>query len=126
MWGVVRRLPRGELSGLGTREGSGRMATGAAWAGTAGKASVAFVAVKENIRFESHHDLQTKVITTLFAEVERDLIPERTREGLRTFPNTHSVAFPDTPGCRPRRDRALKARGEGRARAALVITLDVM
>ena len=49
------------------------------------KASVAFVAVKENIRFEGRPDLQTKVMTTLFAlfaEVERDLISERTREGL--------------------------------------------
>ena len=49
------------------------------------KASVAFVAVKENIRFEGRQDLQTKVMTTLFAlfaEVERDLISERTREGL--------------------------------------------
>ena len=49
------------------------------------KASVAFVAVKENIRFEGHQDLRTKVMTTLFAlfaEVERDLISERTREGL--------------------------------------------
>ena len=47
------------------------------------KASVAFVAVKENIRFEGRQDLQTKVMTTLFAlfaEVERDLISERTRE----------------------------------------------
>ena len=49
------------------------------------KASVTFVAVKEKIRFEGRQDLQTKVITTLFAlfaEVERDLISERTREGL--------------------------------------------
>ena len=49
------------------------------------KASVTFVAVKENIRFEGRQDLQTKVMTTLFAlfaEVERDLISERTREGL--------------------------------------------
>ena len=46
------------------------------------KASVAFVAVKENIRFEGRQDLQTKVMTTLFAEVERELISERTREGL--------------------------------------------
>ena len=46
---------------------------------------MAFVAVKENIRFEGRQDLQTKVMTTLFAlfaEVERDLISERTREGL--------------------------------------------
>lgn len=40
---------------------------------------------KENIRFEGRQDLQTKVMTTLFAlfaEVERELISERTREGL--------------------------------------------
>ena len=49
------------------------------------KASVAFVAIKENIRFEGRRDLQTKVMTTLFAlfaEIERELISERTREGL--------------------------------------------
>ena len=46
---------------------------------------VAFVALKENIRVEGKRDIQTKVMTTLFAlfaEVERDLISERTREGL--------------------------------------------
>ena len=49
------------------------------------KAGVAFVALKENIRIEGRRDIQTKVMTTLFAlfaEVERDLISERTREGL--------------------------------------------
>ena len=46
------------------------------------KASVAFVAIKEKIRFEGRQDLQTKVMTTLFAELERELISERTREGL--------------------------------------------
>ena len=49
------------------------------------KAGVAFVALKENIRVEGKQDIQTKVMTTLFAlfaEVERDLISERTREGL--------------------------------------------
>ena len=49
------------------------------------KADVAFVALKENIRVEGRRDIQTKVMTTLFAlfaEVERDLISERTREGL--------------------------------------------
>ena len=49
------------------------------------KAGVAFVALKEHIRVEGKHDIQTKVMTTLFAlfaEVERDLISERTREGL--------------------------------------------
>ena len=48
-------------------------------------AGVAFVAMKENIRVEGKRDIQTKVMTTLFAlfaEVERDLISERTREGL--------------------------------------------
>ena len=49
------------------------------------KAGVAFVAMKENIRIEGQRDIQTKVMTTLFAlfaEVERDLISGRTREGL--------------------------------------------
>ena len=43
------------------------------------------MALKENIRLEGKRDIQTKVMTTLFAlfaEVERDLISERTREGL--------------------------------------------
>ena len=79
------------------------------------KASVAFVAVKENIRFEGRQDLQTKVMTTLFAlfaEVERDLIYERTREGSRK------------PGCQgrnwgDRRDRwAYRASTAGRTRSA--------
>ena len=49
------------------------------------KAGVTFVAMKENIRIEGKGDIQTKVMTTLFAlfaELERDLISERTREGL--------------------------------------------
>ena len=49
------------------------------------RAGVTFVAIKENIRFKGQRDIQTKVMTTmfaLFAEVERDLISERTREGL--------------------------------------------
>ena len=49
------------------------------------KAGVAFVAIKENIRVDGKRDIQTKVMTTLFAlfaEVERDLISERTRQGL--------------------------------------------
>ena len=49
------------------------------------KAGVAFVTLKENIRVEGRRDIQSKVMTTLFAlfaEVERDLISERTREGL--------------------------------------------
>ena len=46
---------------------------------------IAFTAIKEGIRIEGKQDVQTKVMTTLFAlfaEVERDLISERTKEGL--------------------------------------------
>jgi DNA invertase Pin-like site-specific DNA recombinase len=49
------------------------------------KRKVRFIAVKEAIRFEGKQDLQTKVMIALFglfAEVERDLISERTKEGL--------------------------------------------
>jgi DNA invertase Pin-like site-specific DNA recombinase len=49
------------------------------------KRKVRFVAVKEAIRFEGKQDLKTKVMIALFglfAEVERDLISERTKEGL--------------------------------------------
>jgi DNA invertase Pin-like site-specific DNA recombinase len=46
---------------------------------------IRFVAIKEAIRFEGKQDLQTKVMIALFgmfAEVERDLISERTKEGI--------------------------------------------
>lgn len=46
---------------------------------------IAFIAIKEQIRIEGKPDLQTTVMTTLFAlfaEVERALISERTRAGL--------------------------------------------
>ena len=49
------------------------------------KHKVAFIAIKENLRVEGKQDIHTKVMVTLFglfAEVERDLISERTREGL--------------------------------------------
>ena len=49
------------------------------------KTGIRFIAIKENIRFEGKQDMQTKVMVALFglfAEVERDLISERTREGL--------------------------------------------
>jgi DNA invertase Pin-like site-specific DNA recombinase len=49
------------------------------------KRKIRFVAIKEGIRFEGRQDLQTKVMIALFglfAEVERDLISERTKEGL--------------------------------------------
>ncbi len=46
--------------------------------------NIAFIAFKENIKVEGTQDIQTKVMVTLFAlfaEVERDLISERTKEG---------------------------------------------
>lgn len=46
---------------------------------------VRFIAIKEAIHFEGKQDMQTKVMIALFglfAEVERDLISERTKEGL--------------------------------------------
>jgi DNA invertase Pin-like site-specific DNA recombinase len=49
------------------------------------KRKVRFVAIKEGIRFEGKQDMQTKVMIALFglfAEVERDLISQRTKEGL--------------------------------------------
>ena len=49
------------------------------------KQKIRFVAIKEAIRFEGKQSLQSKVMVTLFAlfaEVERDLISERTKEGL--------------------------------------------
>ena len=49
------------------------------------KRKVRFTAIKEGICFEGKQDLQTKVMIALFglfAEVERDLISERTKEGL--------------------------------------------
>jgi DNA invertase Pin-like site-specific DNA recombinase len=46
---------------------------------------VRLVAIKENIQLNGTQDIQTKVMVTmfgLFAEIERDLIAERTKEGL--------------------------------------------
>ena len=46
---------------------------------------IAFIAIKEHIRVEGKQDIQTKAMPTLFArfaEIERDLISERTRGGL--------------------------------------------
>ena len=53
------------------------------------KAGVAFVALKENIRVEGKRDIQTKVMTTLFAlfaEVERDLTRNCSRPADRSRP----------------------------------------
>ena len=46
---------------------------------------IRFAAIKENICFEGKQDIQTKVMIALFglfAEVKRDLISQRTKEGL--------------------------------------------
>ena len=46
---------------------------------------ISFIAIKEGIRLNGEQSLQTKVMITmfgLFAEIERDLISERTKEGL--------------------------------------------
>ena len=48
-------------------------------------AGVGFHAIKERIILDGEHSMQSKVMVTLFglfAEIERDLISERTKEGL--------------------------------------------
>ena len=49
------------------------------------KNNIRFVAIKENIKIYGKQDIQSKVMITmfsLFAEIERDLISERTKQGL--------------------------------------------
>ena len=49
------------------------------------KHQIKFIAIKENIHLDGKQDIQSKVMVTmfgLFAEIERDLISERTCEGL--------------------------------------------
>jgi DNA invertase Pin-like site-specific DNA recombinase len=49
------------------------------------KKNIRFIAVKESIRLNGKQDIQTKTMITmfaLFAEIERDLISERTKQGL--------------------------------------------
>lgn len=49
------------------------------------KQGVYFIAVKESIEIREKQDMQTKMLITLFglfAEIERDLISQRTKEGL--------------------------------------------
>ena len=61
------------------------------------KRKVRFIAIKEAIRFEGKQDMQTKVMIALFglfAEVERDLISERTKEGLGGRPGQGPLARP--------------------------------
>lgn len=50
------------------------------------KNNVRFVAVKESIKIHGKQNIQTKTMITmfgLFAEIERDLISERTKQGLQ-------------------------------------------
>jgi DNA invertase Pin-like site-specific DNA recombinase len=50
------------------------------------KKKVQFISIKENIRINGKMDISAKVMVTmfsLFAEIERDLISERTKEGLK-------------------------------------------
>jgi DNA invertase Pin-like site-specific DNA recombinase len=49
------------------------------------KHQIRFIAIKENIQLDGQQDMQSKVMVTmfgLFAEIERDLISQRTCEGL--------------------------------------------
>ena len=64
------------------------------------------MALKENIRIEGRRDIQTKVMTTLFAlfaEVERDLISERTwsRATVRARRGRRSTHYCDGPSGLP-------------------------
>ena len=50
------------------------------------KKRVRFICIKESISLNGGHDMQSKVMITmfsLFSEIERDLISERTKEGLK-------------------------------------------
>ena len=54
------------------------------------KLKVRVLAIKENIQLNGKQDIQSKMMVTmfgLFAEIERDLISERTREGLQNARN---------------------------------------
>ena len=50
------------------------------------KQGIQFTAIKENISITGEHDMQSKMLVTMFgllAELERDLISQRTKEGLK-------------------------------------------
>jgi DNA invertase Pin-like site-specific DNA recombinase len=50
------------------------------------KNRIRFTSIKEGIELNGKHDIQTKTMITmfsLFSEIERDLISERTKEGLK-------------------------------------------
>ncbi len=66
------------------------------------KKQVKVISLKENIRLEGAHDIPSKVMVTmfsLFADIERDLISERTKEGLaRARANGKLLGRPKGPG----------------------------
>ena len=62
---------------------------------------IRFIAIKEAIEFDGKQDLRTKVMIALFglfAEVERDLISERTKEGV-TPPLVKNCTLRSANGC---------------------------
>ena len=62
---------------------------------------IRFIAIKEAIEFDGKQDLRTKVMIALFglfAEVERDLISERTKEGLAAAKAKGKTARPAQGG----------------------------
>ena len=64
---------------------------------------VRFVAIKEGIELDGKQDIQTKVMVALFglfAEVERDLISERTKEGLASARRLKASCSVGPRGCR--------------------------
>ena len=66
------------------------------------KEKIKVISLKENIRLAGKQDLQSKIMVTmisLFAEIERDLISERTKEGLaRARANGKLLGRPKGPG----------------------------
>ena len=102
-----RTAVRGHGVHVAERDHSRRARVGArpwSWSSAGGgpdalaKAGVVLVVLKENIRVGGKHDIPTKVMATtlvaLFAEVERDLISERTREDLAGARASGSEARP--------------------------------
>ncbi len=72
------------------------------------KNEIRFVSVKEAIRINGRQDIQTKTMITmfgLFAEIERDLISERTKQGLAAARQT------GTCGGKAKREAAWSAKG---------------
>jgi DNA invertase Pin-like site-specific DNA recombinase len=58
------------------------------------KKKIRFISIKENLELNGKQNIQTKTTVTLFslfAEIERDLISERTKEGLARA--THTQTF---------------------------------